>query len=77
MVVFGARALPELLPTTRQWFLSATRRWPARASRKSGCELYRTCRYEPRLSPPETPAPNAGAKRQHQSRSDWSVRLSE
>jgi len=74
-LLVGARACPELLPTTRRWFLSATRRWPARASRKSGCLMSRTCRYEPRLSPPETPAPNAWAKRQHQSRSDWAVRL--
>jgi len=35
MAVFGARACPELLPTIRRRFLSAARRWPARAGRMS------------------------------------------
>jgi len=50
-LLVGARARLELLPTTRDRFLSATRGWSARASGKSGCELSRTCRHGPRLRP--------------------------
>jgi hypothetical protein len=32
MAVLGARACPELPPTTRRWFLSAARRYTARAA---------------------------------------------
>jgi len=49
MAVFGARARAELLPTTRRWFLSATRSYAARAgwmSRGEGVSAFwdRTCR---------------------------------
>jgi len=75
MAVVGARACLDLAPATRRWFPSATRRWPARAGRMSRGERVSACWERTCISPPETPAPNAGAKRPHQSRSDWLVRL--
>jgi len=75
MAVVGARARLELLPTNRRWFLSATRRW---RRGRAGCLAARESRLaETGLASaqPKNQAPNAGAKRPHQSRSDWLVRL--
>jgi len=75
MAVFCARALLELTPATLLPIGLATRSCTARAGRMSRGERVSACWERTRLSPPETPAPNAWAKRPHQSRSDWLVRL--
>jgi len=46
MAVVGARAHLELLPTTRRWFLSATRSCAARAGRMSRGEESRLAETE-------------------------------
>jgi len=43
MAVLGARARPELLPTTRRWFLSAARRCAARAAGYLTRQMSRWC----------------------------------
>jgi len=47
----GARARPELLPTTRRWFLSATWSYAARASRMSRGEGVSVCWERTRRCP--------------------------
>jgi len=56
MAVVGARACLELPPTTRSWFLSATRRYTARAGRMSRGDGVSACWDRTRLGPTEEPS---------------------
>jgi len=75
MTVVGARAGLDPTPATRRPGGLATRTTTARAGRMSRGEESRIAETALASAQPRTPPPNAGAKRPHQSRSDWLVRL--
>ena len=77
MVMTSARARRELLPTKRAAVGPRLRMSRGAGGRMSGGEVSCTREDELASDQPKNQAPNARAKRQLQSRSDWTVRLSE